>query len=193
MWWFHSGAETHCAVPGCDSATIDTPRFGTVAVTVADNQSVPQAAVWVQAYDGEVNTWRWGYTDENGQATLILPEGSYRFGVELHGSTYYSAEQNHCAVPDCDTAAISVPTFGGVTITVSNAGIGQANVAVDVYDGETYTGISAVTNDSGQAGFTLPEGSYRFRAEQTATSSGAGARTTARSPAAMPRRSMRPS
>ena len=45
----------------------------------------------------------------------------------------------------------------------------QPGLAVYAFDGETYTGYSKTSDDNGQAAFTLPQGSYRFRADKNGT------------------------
>jgi len=45
----------------------------------------------------------------------------------------------------------------------------QAGLPVYVFDGSTYTGFNGTTNGAGQVAFTLPEGSYRFRADFNGT------------------------
>lgn len=41
----------------------------------------------------------------------------------------------------------------------------QSNVPVVVFDGETETQYSTVTDENGQAQLSMPAGDYRFRAE----------------------------
>jgi len=60
-----------------------------------------------------------------------------------------------------------------VVLTVSDQ-TGQLydGVKIYVYDGTTYTSYNGQTDGNGQAIFTLPQGSYRFRADYTATGAG---------------------
>jgi len=37
---------------------------------------------------------------------------------------------------------------------------------VYAFDGDAYTGYNRTTDANGQAAFTLPQGNYRFRADQ---------------------------
>ena len=57
-----------------------------------------------------------------------------------------------------------------VTVTVEDTdGAPKAGLPVYVFDGVAYTGFNGTTNTSGQVTFTLPEGSYRFRADLNGT------------------------
>ena len=159
-----SGSNNHCTVPACSTASITLPTFSEVVVTVADSASVAQADLPVFAYDGENQTGYNTLTDVNGQATLNLPEGSYRFRTTTHSLNYYSSAENGCTTPICTTALVTVPQFGEVTVTVSDsADTPQADLPVYAYTGDTYTGFFGTTGSNGQAVLTLPEGNYRFR------------------------------
>ena len=159
-----SGSNNHCTVPACSAASITLPTFSEVVVTVADSASVAQADLPVFAYDGENQTGYNTLTDVNGQATLNLPEGSYRFRTTTHSLNYYSSAENGCTTPTCTTALVTVPQFAEVTVTVSDsADTPQADLPVYAYTGDTYTGFFATTGSNGQAVLTLPEGNYRFR------------------------------
>jgi hypothetical protein len=55
-------------------------------------------------------------------------------------------------------------------VTVEDTdGAPEAGLNVYAFDGSTYTGYSAKINAQGQAVFTLPGGSYRFRADKNGT------------------------
>jgi len=69
-------------------------------------------------------------------------------------------------VPGCDAVEITVTEPIDVTVHDTN-NVGKEGVSVYAFDGDAYTGYSAVTNIQGIASFTLPLGSYRFRADST--------------------------
>ena len=48
-------------------------------------------------------------------------------------------------------------------------GAPQAGLPLYAFDGDTYTGYSQKTDAGGNATFTLPQGSYRFRADKNGT------------------------
>lgn len=151
--------------------------------------------------NGDQITTIHGITGETGQVILMLPVGDYRFKTNTHNLSYYSAETNTCTVPTCTEAAISVPVFGQVTVSVANtANAAQPNLPVVAYRvveitstatpeptptaeptqepteepeenlaNQTElveTGISGTTDAEGHVTFDLPEGTYRFKAEQ---------------------------
>jgi RHS repeat-associated protein len=68
--------------------------------------------------------------------------------------------------PTCASAALSVPVFQSVTVTVKDStGAIQPELPVYVFNAGNYTGFNAVTDAQGQAVFNLPVNSYRFRAD----------------------------
>jgi hypothetical protein len=71
----------------------------------------------------------------------------------------------------------SSPTPGLLVVAVLNTdGVPQAGLPVYAFDGTTYTNDSKVTDASGQVAFTLPQGSYRFRADLNGTRFWSGSR-----------------
>jgi len=163
---YFSGTDNTCTTPGCASDTITVPVFGTVSVTVLDSTGAPQAGLNVYAFTGTTYTGASSITGSDGTALITLPQGDYRFRADTHNHQYFSSTANHCSVPSCTSAAITVPVFGSVTVSVaSSGGLPQAGLNVYAFNDTTYTGASAVTGSDGQVVFTLPEGSYRFRTD----------------------------
>jgi len=79
-----------------------------------------------------------------------------------------SLRANHCTIPACTTATVTttVPVVVSVVEAQSNR---EAGVSVYAFDDATYSGYSGTTETSGQVTFTLPMGSYRFRADKDGT------------------------
>jgi YD repeat-containing protein len=80
------------------------------------------------------------------------------------GTQFRSGTENACTLPGCTTAAVTVTK----PITVTVAGEAEnpyVGLTVYAFDGSTYSGYSAVTDAGGKVVFTLPLGSYRFRAD----------------------------
>ncbi len=169
---FWSDTQNHCTLPGCTatSVTVTIP----VVVTVLDTDGNPQAGLSVYAFDSATYTNYNKTTDANGQATFILPTGSYRFRADKNGTQFWSGTSNHCTIPGCTTTSVAVTGALSVTV-VDNYGVLQPGLSVYVYDGTTYTGFTGVTNAEGQVSFTLPQGSYRFRADKAGTQFWSGA------------------
>jgi YD repeat-containing protein len=138
-----------------------------VTVTVSDSTGDPQADLPVYVFSGDTYKGFSATTNATGTVKFTLPEGNYRFRTDLHGAQYFSATENDCTVTTCTTAAITVPVYGQVTVTTqSSAGLGQADLPVYAFNGDTYTGISGVTGKDGKTILWLPAGDYRFRADQ---------------------------
>jgi hypothetical protein len=93
--------------------------FGAVTVSVATTGGAAQAGLNVYAFNENTYTGFSAVTDAQGQATLTLPEGNYRFRADKSNMQYWSGAQNHCAVPRCRSAAITVPVFGVLTVSDS--------------------------------------------------------------------------
>jgi RHS repeat-associated protein len=172
---FWSAATNSCTLPGCESAVVTvTPP---VTLTVVDTDGLAQAGLNVYAFNGATSTPEWVYTgfskvtDPNGQAVFILPAGEYRFRADIPSSTgagggtqFWSSTENACTLPGCTTAAVTVTK--PVTVTVAGeAENPYVGLTVYAFDGSTYSGYSAVTDAGGKVVFTLPLGSYRFRAD----------------------------
>jgi RHS repeat-associated protein len=135
-----------------------------ILVSVNNTDGTPKEGLKVYAFDGEIYTGVSGTTDASGDVSFTLPEGEYRFRADLNGTHFWSDAANHCILPGCETAAVTVTV--PVTVTVAGEN-GDPYPDLDVYafDGETYTGFHGVTDESGEVVFTLPEGDYRFRTD----------------------------
>jgi YD repeat-containing protein len=163
---FWSGEENHCTVPDCRETGIAVTL--PLVVTVMDSGGSPQAGLPVYAFNGTTYTGFNGTTDADGRVTFTLPAGSYRFRADLNGTQFWSDTQNHCTVPECSGAQITVTS--STTVTVQDTeGTAKAGISVYAFNGTTYTGYSTTTNANGQAILTLPQGSYRFRADYNGT------------------------
>ena len=117
-WDFTSGAAGHCTIPGCTAATITTTL--PVAVTVRDTNNVPQPNLTVGWEDALGGSGGWIDTDANGVAVLSVPPGSYMFMVYLGNNEFLSGAPNHCVVPGCTSASITVSA--PVLVTVVDTG-----------------------------------------------------------------------
>ncbi len=159
---FWSDMQNDCTLPGCrqDSVRVTSP----VSVTVQDTDGAPKSGLKVYAFDGTTYTGYNKTTDTSGQVAFTLPEGSYRFRADYNGTQFWSDSQNHCSVPGCTSAGVTVTK--PVTVTVQDAGgAPQSGIKVYAFDGTTYTGYNKTTDANGLALFTLPQGNYRFRAD----------------------------
>lgn len=157
------GIQPRLAQP---SPLLDPPND--VTVTVLNTDDVPQVGLAVDVFDGETFTGFSGTTDSNGQVLLTLPDGNYRFVTNLNGVAFESSDENHCAVPGCDQAEILVTVPMTVTVLDTDQ-LPQEGLEVQVFDGETFTGYTGITDSSGVVVFTLLIGNYRFRAERNGT------------------------
>jgi hypothetical protein len=164
---FWSDASNHCPIPGCTTAaiTVSIP----MVVTVLDNTGAPQNGLPAYAFDANIYT---GYTvrDVSGQVTLTLPlnPSGYRFRTDKNGTPFWSSLDNHCRIPGCTMAAITVSVPMVVTV-VDDTGAPENGLPVYAFDANTYTGYSGVTNAAGQVTLTLPFGNYRFRTDKNST------------------------
>ncbi|MBI9050026.1 MAG: hypothetical protein JEZ00_11440, partial [Anaerolineaceae bacterium] len=163
---FWSGTENTCSTPACtsDDITVTKP----ITVTVLDSDSSAQSGLNVYAFNGTTYAGYSKVTSESGEAVFTLPQGEYRFRADLNGTQFWSAAENNCALPGCEASSVTVSK--PLTVTVRNSdGTVQSGLNVYAFDGTTYKNFSKVTNESGEAVFTLPEGDYRFRADLNGT------------------------
>jgi YD repeat-containing protein len=163
---FWSGAPDHCAVPVCTAATVTTSI--PVVVAVADTAGTPESGLRVYAFDGTTYTGYNKTTDANGWATFTLPLGNYRFRADKNGTQFWSAPENHCAIPGCTGAAVTT-TIPVVVAVQDTNGTPESGLRVYAFDGTTYTGYNKTTDANGYVTFTLPLGNYRFRADKNGT------------------------
>ena len=94
---FWSGATNTCTIPGCTQASVTVTS--SVQVTVQDTDGAPKAGLKVYAFNGTTYSGYSATTDANGQVTLTLPQGSYRFRADLNGTQFWSGTSNHCPLP----------------------------------------------------------------------------------------------
>jgi RHS repeat-associated protein len=159
---FWSDEANHCTIPGCESTTIIVTK--PVTVTVQDTDTVPAEGLEVYAFDGSEYTGFHGTTDANGAVNFTLPQGDYRFRADLNGTQFWSGETNHCTVPGCESAGVTV-TKPVLATVASELGDPYPELPVYVFDGDTYTGFSGTSDADGRVNFTLPQGDYRFRSD----------------------------
>jgi hypothetical protein len=91
---------------------------------MADTDGTAQAGLSMYAFDGDTYTGYSGKTDENGQVVFTLPLGDYRFRADRNGTQFWSDEENHCTLPECEADAVTL--LGGT---------GQSQVTIEyMYD-----------------------------------------------------------
>jgi RHS repeat-associated protein len=135
-----------------------------VTITVQDTDGLAKEGLKVYAFNGTTYTGYNGTTDASGSVTLTLPQGNYRFRSDLNGAQFWSGTENHCTLPGCANARIT--TTKPVVVTVAGeTGQPYAGLHVYAFDGTRYTGYNGLTGEDGRVTFTLPQGSYRFRAD----------------------------
>ena len=167
---YYSGPANTCSVPLCTADTITLPVFGAVAVTVQDTGGAPFVGQVVYAFNNTTYTGILATTDGAGVANFNLPAGDYRFATDFNATRYYSDVANHCTVPGCISATITIPVYGQVTVTVADTnGAPLASQVVYAFDGPTYMNFSTTTDAAGMAMFNLPAGDYRFATDVNST------------------------
>ena len=70
----------------------------TILVTVVDTTGEPLAEKNVYAFNGDEYSNYIKVTDENGQVSITLPDGTYRFRVDVDGTQFWSGETDHCEI-----------------------------------------------------------------------------------------------
>jgi len=159
---FWSDEINHCTLPGCETASVTVTK--PVTVSVADTDAVPQIGLNVFAFDDGAYTGFNGTTDASGEVSFILPEGDYCFRADTGGTQFWSELTDHCALPGCESASVTVTIPVTVTVASQN-GDPYPDLNVYAFDGESYIGHTGVSDENGEVVFTLPEGDYRFRAD----------------------------
>lgn len=154
---------------GNDSDDDDEAPYGTLSVTVEDDDGEPVEGVEVVGTGpgGDVYS---ATTDENGQATFDLEDGEYTFSVTTDGTEYDASSEEELTM-DGEDQSITLtvtseqePAPETHTLTVTGVADGvevQAEADAELSDGEVYT----ATASDGQATLEVPEGGYIVTAE----------------------------
>ncbi len=160
-YWSDTG--NHCFLPtSCPDFTMTTGNL--VVVHVQDVNGINEVGLPVRAFLG-ASSIALAFTDTNGNATLQVPNGEYRFRAMKGGTAFWSGPAGHCVVPACSGA--TVVTNVPVVVTVLNgSGLPEADLWVHAFSEDLYAGLSIKTDAEGHASFTLPDGEYRFRADK---------------------------
>ena len=170
---YYSDLTALCDPLSCSDVTVTIPGTGgDVVVTATDGLGQAIADNMVYAFDEDTYIGIFAETDVNGQATLSLPEGDYRFRTEVDEQYFFSDTVNHCTPPTCTSAQIAIPAVHAVTVSVQDeAANPQQDVVVYAFEGATYaemnyTGISGKSDALGEVNFELPAGNYWFAYQQ---------------------------
>ncbi len=150
------------SVPTQLSGTLSIPHQDVVFRVEGVNQGAPRPMQGVKlylftasgAYQGQSQV-----TDINGQVIFNLPERSYKVRADYLGQQFWSeasAWQNK---------TVPIP-LGDSEVMVTGSGIPLGGVKVFVFSAAgSYLGKSGTTDAAGKVVFTLPAGSYKYRAD----------------------------
>ncbi|MFH2044003.1 MAG: RHS repeat-associated core domain-containing protein [Pseudomonadota bacterium] len=157
------------------SGTITTPVSMSTTIQIAEETAtllitqggVPEAGVKVYlfnesgAYLGIYKT-----TDENGNVYFDLPaDRQFKFRADVLGSQFFSETVTIVAGGSNN---FSVSTGGGVLTVIIDKGNGTPMPGISTYlfsEQGAYLGLGSQTDSDGQAGFSVPSGMYKIRAD----------------------------
>ncbi|RMG89752.1 MAG: hypothetical protein D6706_20770 [Chloroflexi bacterium] len=152
-------------IPTVDNAVVQTgERPFTVKVVDADGNGLDNVRVYAFNADRGWYVGVYGNTDANGNLQLNLPEGSFKFRADYRGYQYWSATAN---IPAVDNTVVQTGERK-VTVSVTDAsGNGIGNVRVYAFNADRgwYVGVYGNTDANGNLQLSLPEGSFKFRAD----------------------------
>ena len=150
-------------IPEINNTMLQTgQRPFTLTVTDAAGQGI--AGVRVYAFtSNDQYTGLFVNTDDHGQGVFDLPDGSFKFRADYRSSHYWSE-----VISSPGTASTTIQT-GQRSITVrviDNQGSSMTNIPVYAFtDTDQYIGVQARTDASGLATLTIPNGSFKIRAD----------------------------
>ena len=140
---------------------------GTVTLTVEKAAGIPLEGVRCYAFT-EAGSYLGlnDTTNESGQVSFDLSDGSYRIRVDFMGSQYWSEP---FTVPETLSAALTIP-HQDVTVTVSRiyGTSSDPGEGIRVYlftDAGAYQGQNELTDAGGQVTFNVPEQPFKVRAD----------------------------
>ena len=102
-------------------------------------------------------------TNINGQVSFRLPAEDYNFSADYMDSQYFSGVSTLIAHAN---NPVNIYTGGGSFTLTALKGPDNPLIGVNCYlftDSGTYLNQSRVTNDQGEAGFDMADGSYKIR------------------------------
>ncbi|MEW6079070.1 MAG: hypothetical protein AB1724_14765, partial [Thermodesulfobacteriota bacterium] len=152
---YWSGAFTR------EDRTIEIP-MADVEITVLDGVPLSNVPVYVFS-EADAYLGISGATGTDGKIRFRLPAGAYKFRADYQHNQFWSgtaqltADQNN---------PVNIHTGGGVfSLTVMKGDI-LPMIGADCYafdENGAYLGLTDVTDSSGQVGFDLSDGDYKFR------------------------------
>ncbi len=158
---FWSGEETLTA-DQVNPVNISTGG-GSFTVTVQTDSAEPIIGVNCYVFN-EADTYlgMFGATNNDGQVSFELSDGTYKFRVDYLGQQFWS---ELATVPDDSTTEVTIAEEI-VEVTVTSSGGPAEGVRVYLFsESDSYLGIYEVTDENGQVTFDLPVGSnFKFRA-----------------------------
>jgi hypothetical protein len=102
---------------------------------------------------------RYRLTDPDGKGTFDLPEKAYKVRADYRGQQFWSG------VFTWGEISVNVP-MADAEITVTGNGVPREGAKVYVFSAiGSYLGLYELTDSDGKATFRIPEGSYKFRAD----------------------------
>ncbi|MCG8688323.1 MAG: hypothetical protein MI892_25850, partial [Desulfobacterales bacterium] len=149
-------------IPDDTSINLIVPHTQLTAIVKGVNDGQESALSGIKAYLFSESGTYLGInqtTDENGQVVFNLPNLAFKLRADYLGSQYWS-ESFTGTNPVIDIG------LGTATVKVGSDSSSLAGVKVYVFDSDgTYMGLSAATSEEGTAVFTLPPGTWKFRAD----------------------------
>lgn len=134
-------------------------------VKVVDEEGKGIGGVYVYAYTANERYWLgvYGRTANDGQATVNLPDGDYKFRAYYRGLWHWSTAVNSPAV----SSTIITVQEQEMTVTVvdnNGDGVKASNLYVYGYtENGAYSGVYGRTNGNGRVKLTVPAGNFKFR------------------------------
>ena len=150
------------SVPASLSGTLMIPHQDVVIRVEGLSQGIPEALGDVSVYLFTSSGSYQGQSrisDGSGEATFSLPERSYKIRADYLGQQFWSESFTW------QDTTITIP-MGEAEVTVTGSGLPLSGVKVYVFSAAgSYLGKSGTTEATGKVSFTLPAGSYKYRAD----------------------------
>lgn len=151
------------AVPGKTYVEIPTGARP-VTLRVTDSRGTGLASVPIHVFTADeryVNLS--AETDANGNASVVLVDGSFKFRADYQGQPFWSEV---FTTPETTEAVVVVNQAPFTVQVVTQKGEPVADVPVYAFNAnEGYTGFNGRTDSNGSVTLQLPDGTYKFRAD----------------------------
>ncbi|WP_161605586.1 carboxypeptidase regulatory-like domain-containing protein [Natrialba chahannaoensis] len=158
----HGGLEVTTGEQTVQNVTLEPAGHFDVTVTDPDGNLIPDANI--DMYDPDESIWQGDVTDENGSATISIPDGTYDVEVRADGYAPTRLEDVSVSVGEVVTQTIELEVASTIQGTVTDADGNPVDGAEVFAHDDGYQHVEFDETDAdGEYSVVVPEGEYTLR------------------------------